>query len=327
MTVLDAESWLTPQRLERMTQTLRVVHHAGNTGLRVELADRTIWKAVGGPLGEVADLTQILRSLGLLGHKPPHLQLTKWGRQVATQDHQHGGRLLARKVIARGLLLGQSRRLIESCEVGETGALRCRRDVAVTRAPQLTGLLRRFPEVEFGAYLVIPRSLATELDDAWISAVAGSRVDHRKSLGDRGEEFSYRYERDHATDRTRIHWVAQDDDNLGYDIEDTTRPGRRLIEVKASSASDVRFFLSTNEWRVASENSTNYEVQFWGGVNLTVDPALEYRRLRASGYPIVFRDLPAHVQSGRLLLEAAQYVVTEASHAPSGHPTPNVEAP
>ena len=322
MTALDAESWFTPQRLERMTQALRVVHHAGRTGLRLELADRTIWKTVGGPLGDIPDILEVLRSLGLLGHKPPHLQLTRSGRQVATQDHQQGGRLLARQIITRGLLLGQARVLIESCEPDDAGSLRCRRDLAVSQAPQLTGLLRRFPEVEFGAYLVIPRGLVAELDNAWIPAATRSRVDHRKSLGDRGEEFSYRYERDNATDRTRIHWVAQDDDNLGYDIEDTTRPGRRLIEVKASAATEVRFFLSTNEWRVASENPAAYEVQFWGGVNLTADPAEEYRRLRASGYPIVFSGFHDQVQAGRLLLEASQYVLTEALPAPGADPAP-----
>jgi hypothetical protein len=312
VTALDAESWFTPQRLERMTQALRVVHQAGRTGLRLELADRTIWKTVGGPLGDVPDIVQVLRSLGLLGHKPPHLQLTRSGRQVATQDHQHGGRLLARQIITRGLLLGQARVLIESCGSDETGSLHCRRDVAVSRAPQLTGLLRRFPEVEFGANLVIPRGLVTELDNAWIPAATRSRVDHRKSLGDRGEEFSYRYERDNAADRTHIHWVAQDDDNLGYDIEDTTEPTRRLIEVKASAGTDVRFFLSTNEWRVATENPAAYEVQFWGGVNLAADPAEEYQRLCATGYPIVFNDLPGQVRAGRLLKEASQYVITEA---------------
>lgn len=322
MTALDAESWFTPQRLERMTQALRVVHHAGRTGLRLELADRTIWKTVGGPLGDIPDILQVLRSLGLLGHKPPHLQLTKSGRQVATQDHQQGGRLLARQIITRGLLLGQARVLIESCEPDDAGALRCRRDLAVSQAPQLTGVLRRFPGVEFGAHLVIPRGLVAELDNAWIPAATRSRVDHRKSLGDRGEEFSYRYERDNATDRTRIHWVAQDDDNLGYDIEDTTEPGRRLIEVKASASTDVRFFLSTNEWRVASENPTAYEVQFWGGVNLAADPAEEYQRLRASGYPIVFNRLHGQVQAGHLLLEASQYVVTEALPAPGADPAP-----
>lgn len=322
MTALDAESWFTPQRLERMTQALRVVHHAGRTGLRLELADRTIWKTVGGPLGDVLDIVQVLLSLGLLGHKPPHLQLTRSGRQVATQDHQHGGRLLARQIISRGLLLKQARVLIESCEPDDGGALRCRRDLAISRAPQLTGLLRRFPEVEFVAHLVIPRELVAELDNAWIPAATRSRVDHRKSLGDRGEEFSYRYERDNAADHTRIHWVAQYDENLGYDIEETTESTRRLIEVKASAAIDVKFYLSTNEWRVASENPAAYEVQFWGGVNLAADPAEEYQRLRASGYPIVFTGLHTHVQAGRLLLEASQYVLTEARPPPGADPAP-----
>jgi hypothetical protein len=305
-----------------MTRALRVVQHAGRTGLRLELADRTIWKTVGGPLGDVPDIVQTLLSLGLLADRPPHLQLTRSGRQVATQDHQRGGRLLARQIINGGLLLNQARVLVESCEPDDAGALRCRRDLAISRAPQLTGLLRRFPEAEFGAHLVIPRELVSELDNAWIPAAPRSRVDHRKSLGDRGEEFSYRYERDNAADRTRIHWVAQHDDNLGYDIEDINESTRRLIEVKASAATDVRFFLSTNEWRVASENPAAYEVQFWGGLNLASDPAEEYQRLRASGYPIVFSCLPDQVQAGRLHLEASQYVITEALPAPGSDPAP-----
>lgn len=316
MTVLDSEAWLTPRRLERMTETLRVVQRAGRTGLRLELADRTIWKTVGGPLNDVPDLLQVLRSLGLLRHNPPHLELTRPGRHVATQDHRQGGRLLARQIIARGLLLNQSRLLIESSEAANAGALRCRRDLAVALAPQLTGVLRRFPEVEFGSHLVIPHGLVAELDSAWIPAATRTRVDHRKSLGDRGEEFSYRYERDSADDRTRIHWVAQDDDNLGYDIEDTTTSTPRLIEVKASGSTEVRFFLSTHEWDVASANPTSYEVQFWGGVNLVADPAEEYKRLRAAGYPLVFGNFTDHVSSGGLLLVPAQYLVTEGSPGP-----------
>lgn len=316
MPALDPESWLTPQRLERMTKALRAVHRAGRTGLRLELAGRTIWKTVGGPLSDVPDLLQVLRALGLLRHNPPHLELTMHGRQIATQDHQQGGRLLARQIVSRGLLLNQSRVLIESSEADSTGALHCRRDLAVSLAPQLTGLLRRFPEVEFGQHLVIPHGLVAELDSAWIPAATRTRVDHRKSLGDRGEEFSYRYERDNAADRTRIHWVAQDDDNLGYDIEDTKELNPRLIEVKASAAAEIRFFLSTNEWRVASENPASYELHFWGGVNLAAEPAEEYKRLRSSGYPIVFTNLSAHVQSRRLLLEPSQYVVTDGQPEP-----------
>lgn len=311
MPVIDSESWLTSQRLERMTLALRVVQHAGRTGLRLELADRTIWKTVGGLLSEVSDLIQVLRSLGLVRYRPPHLELTRPGRVVAAQDHQQGGRLLARQVISSGLLLNQSRVLIESSAPDANGALRCRREIAVSLAPQLVGLLRRFPEVEFGQHVVIPRGLAIELDSAWIPASTRSRLDHRRSLGDRGEEFSYRFERENAVDRTRIHWVAQVDDSLGYDIEDGNGTNPRRIEVKASAASEVKFFLSKREWRVASENPSSYEVQFWGEVNLAAPPAEEYKRLRAAGYPIVFENLPSLVQVGRLSLEPSHYVVTQ----------------
>lgn len=316
MAALDPESWFTPQRLERMTSALLAVQRSGRTGLRLELAERTVWMTVGGLLSEVPDLLQILRTIGLLRQTHTHLELTKAGRQITTQDHRQGGRRLARQVISRGLLLNQSRVLIESSVADDAGTVRCRRDLAMSVAPQLTGLLRRFPEVEFGSHLAIPKKLVADLDSAWIPAAARSRVDHRRSLGDRGEEFSYRYERDNAVDRTQIHWVAQEDDELGYDIDDTNGPSTRLIEVKTSALAEVRFFLSTNEWRVASENPTSYEVQFWGEMNLAAEPADEYKRLRTAGYPIVFNNLAEHVQSGRLLLEPSQYVVTQEPAKP-----------
>lgn len=316
MAALDPESWFTPQRLERMSGALRVLQSSGRTGLRLEVAERTFWKAVGGPLSDISEVLQILQAMGLLRQTPTHLELTRTGRQVATQDHRQGGYLLARQIIAHGLLLNQSRVLFESSESDEFGSLRCRRDVAVSLAPQLTGLLRRIPGVEFGPHLVIPSKLVTDLDSAWIPAATRSRIDHRKALGDRGEEFSYRYERDNTADRTQIHWVAQEDDTLGYDIEDTSGHTPRLIEVKASASVEVRFHLSTNEWRVASANPTTYEVHFWGAVSLAAEPAEEYKRLRSAGYPIVFNKLADHVQSGQLALEPSQYVVTRRQPQP-----------
>lgn len=51
--------------------------------------------------------------------------------------------------------------------------------------------------------------------------------------------------------------------------------------------------MSDNEWRKAHDQPSSYEVQFWGGIDLNRPAAEEYAALRARGFPIVLRDLPA----------------------------------
>jgi hypothetical protein len=55
--------------------------------------------------------------------------------------------------------------------------------------------------------------------------------------------------------------------------------------------------LSDNEWTKARALGQNYEVQFWGEIDLALDPGLEYARLRALGYPIVITNLAAELQT------------------------------
>lgn len=58
--------------------------------------------------------------------------------------------------------------------------------------------------------------------------------------------------------------------------------------------------MSNNEWRKSQEDPSNYEVQFWGGIDLNRPVAEEYAALRQRGYPVVLRDLPALSAAGRL---------------------------
>jgi hypothetical protein len=191
----------------------------------------------------------------------------------------------------------------------ETGALICRRDVAVRAAPQLVGLLRTFQEVTFTDSLTVPSVILEELTDLWQLPQREDRVDRRKTIGDRGELYSYRFEQLRVLDTSRIRWVALDDDSLGYDIEDAGVVPHRRIEVKASTEKPVRFILSANEWQVAHRYPDSYEIQFWGDVDLSARERDDYDRLRRQGYPLVCRNVPRLLAEGKLRAAPSHYVV------------------
>ena len=135
------------------------------------------------------------------------------------------------------------------------------------------------------------------------------KIDHRKAIGDRGELYSYYFEQSRADDANSIRWVARDDESLGYDIEDVSKKPQRRIEVKASRAAESRFYLSANELNVACSHGENYEIHFWGTIDLDRTPADEYQRLRAEGYPIIYRNVSQRLEEGSLIAQPTQYLV------------------
>ena len=147
------------------------------------------------------------------------------------------------------------------------------------------------------------------LPPALTDALAGEAI--RKNIGNRGEIYSYHLERLSANLASDIVWVARDDSNLGYDIEDRSTAPRRRIEVKASGGMRVRFLLSDNEWRKAHDEPDQYEIHFWGGIDLNCDAADEYSKLRAAGYPLVFKDLPSLLAGGQLKAEPTKWRVSQ----------------
>lgn len=62
-------------------------------------------------------------------------------------------------------------------------------------------------------------------------------------------------------------WVAFDDNTAGYDILSYDRaephPVNRLIEVKSTIASPLRFFVTRNEWNTALKFSSRYFFHIW----------------------------------------------------------------
>jgi hypothetical protein len=163
--------------------------------------------------------------------------------------------------------------------------------------------------------LHVPRALVIELEAVWalLPPPSGEGRDVvRKSIGDRGELYSYHLERLGAAVASDIVWVARDDDTLGFDIEDRSCTPRRRVEVKASGDASIRFYLSANEWERAHDDPENYEIHFWGGVNLGRDPSDDFAALRRSGSPVIFKNLPSCIQAGQLVAKPDRWKVTGA---------------
>lgn len=315
MTV-ELDGWLTSVRLRRLPDALSAIRSYPPPGVPVQRVNRIVWNRCAGPLGDVEELIQVLLGAGLIEQHGSLTRLTTRGRLIATQDHQQAGRLLARSLIDAGYFRNQTRRLLASSEFTAGGDLICKRSDAVGVAAQLSGILRRWREVVLDSHLRIPVALVEELLATWALQPVPRSIDEegRKQVGDRAEAYSYRLEQETADDPSRIQWVALDDDSLGYDISNATTTPARCIEVKGSQGHEVRFFLSSNEWRVGHGLGDAYELHFWGCINLTRPRPEEYRALKAQGYPLVFRNIEKALKSGNLRAIPSQYLINGNWH-------------
>jgi hypothetical protein len=303
----EIDNWLTAVRLRRLPEILAAIRTHPPPGVPEQRVKRVVWNRCAGPLDDVEGLIDVLLGAGLIERRGSLTRLTAGGRRVATQDHQQGGRLLARSLIDAGYFRNQARRLLATGAFTGTGDLVCKRSAAIGVAAQLTGTLRRWREVVLDSHLRVPAALVAELLATWalqpVSRLPTEEARHE--VGDRAEAYSYRWEQERASDPSRVQWVALDDDSLGYDI--------RNIEVKGSQGHEVRFFLSANEWDVGHGLSDAYELHFWGGITLTRPRLAEYCVLRAEGYPRVFRGIARAFESGELRATPFQYLISGRS--------------
>ena len=311
----EIDNWLTSVRLRRLPEVLTAIRTHPPPGVPEQRVNHVVWNRCDGPLDDVKGLVDVLMGVGLLERRGSLACLTTLGRRVATQDHQQGGRLLARSLLDAGYFRNQARRLLASGEFSAGGDLVCKRSSAVGVAPQLTGVLRRWREVLLDSHLRVPAALVEELLATWalqpVPRPPNEEVRHE--VGDRAEAYSYRWEQEKAEDPSRVHWVALDDDSLGYDIRNAESSPDRYIEVKGSQGREVRFFLSSNEWEVGYRVGDAYEIHFWGDISLTRPRLEEYRALKRAGYPLIFRNLKKVIQSGELLAKPSQYLITKVS--------------
>ncbi len=284
--------WLTGVRIRRLRDVL-LATPAIPIGLSLREVFRYLWRKCGGPLDDVPLLVEVLAALKLLRVHGESLKRTHAGDKIVRALRQRDDSLLGLTLIRAGHFYDQARLLVECGKVDDSGVLRCSIRTARTVAPQLVGILQTWKGVSAYPELLVPRPIVSELNSVW--ALLPPPIEtpewaaERKAVGNRAEMYTVQFERTLASP-SLILWVARDSDALGFDVEDRSVMPSRCIEVKGRRDREVVFYLSEREWEKARELKDRYEVQFWGGIDLQIEPAVEYTLLRENGYPLKFRN-------------------------------------
>ncbi len=285
--------WLTSARVKRLTWVLVYISTLPQDVSGRE-REKLLWRKCGGPLSEIPKLIEILAELKLILHNGETFIRTAAGNRTAKAIRARDDKLFALTLIRAGYFYDQARILLECGKIDESGNLRCATRIARTGAAQLLALLGTWSDFQLLPEVIIPETLLQELNTVWALLPPAIETPQwaveRKAIGDRAEMYSVQYERTRVGSGN-IFWVSRDSDSLGWDVEDRSVFPYRCIEVKGSRESDVVLYLSENEWNKAHELGNKYEIHFWGGIDLTTEPKLEYSNLRASGYPIIINNL------------------------------------
>jgi hypothetical protein len=132
----------------------------------------------------------------------------------------------------------------------------------------------------------------------WWDALSGHmrRENDRKRM-DRAREaewFTLQREIQRLADQGILlqpRWVAIDDNTAGYDIlsydQAHPSPRNRLIEVKSTIASPLRFYITRNEWEQALKYGDAYHFHIW---DLAANPPRLFERTVAEVLPHIPED-------------------------------------
>jgi hypothetical protein len=309
--VTERASWFTAKRLGRLDSIL-VGLEGRAPGFALANAQSILWPTCGGPRTEIDELLNVLTRSGLAQVQSSRVFRTRQGQRLVEMGAERRRCELALLLIRRGWYHDQIRLFLRVAS-HDAGRLVASRSEATAIAPQLVGTLRPLEDDPTAPILAISGSLVADLDSPWtlIPSVMPGAPDARVTVGKRGEAYSFQFLRAQAANRDKILWVAADDETLGHDIEDHGVDPIHRIEVKASADTRVRFILSSNEFRRSREHGAQYTVHFWGGINLHRDPAREYEAMIDAGYPVVFPHLAHAIESGDLVAEPRDWLVTE----------------
>jgi len=259
----------------------------------------------------------VLADLKLLWVDGDLIRLTKTGFGLA-QD-QSSPKIVGEVLVRRGFFHDQARLLRESAVTSSDGTLRCSMTTARTLAPQLIGVLQKWKGVSVYPEIVLPRvaaDLISGITTVLPPAVVVPRwVEDQKAVGNRAEAYSLQFESSRVP-LSLLTWASQDSDSLGYDIEDRSQQPSRLIEVKGKRDQSILFYISENQLKRATLAGDRYEVHFWGNIDLSTDPEIEYCQLRDAGYPFVIRDIAGNIGT-EWCLEPVEWRVTPIVHANS----------
>ena len=315
MTPLPRSDWFTAPRLQRLALALRTLPSSQQEIPTAETM-RKLWRACGGPYDELPALLQVLVALGLLIETETMARRTPAGDRTAKAAGRNDLIPLGVVLVRSGSFHDQARFLIENGSSDVDGNLRCPLRDARMGAPQLLGVLEWWADVRLRPEVFVPKSLAAELTAVWALLPRPTEVPtwatERKVVGDRAEMYTVQAERSRAGNPSSIFWVARDADDLGWDVEDRSNTPLRRIEVKGRRDRDVVFFLSENEWAKAREFGKDYEIHFWGEIDLQREPGVEYAVLRAAGYPLVIIDLAGEIRDGQWTADPVRWRVRRA---------------
>lgn len=293
---MQAQSeWLTGVRIERLKAILFLIPSLP-AQLAAQDVHRVIWKRCGGPWDDVPRLIGVLSALKLI-RVDNLLKRTPAGDKLA-RALRNDSTVLGLTLIRAGHFYDQARMLLETGRTDDTGGLHCSIRSARTVAPQLVAIVEGWAGVTTYPELRIAASVVQELNSVWALLPPAPELPkwaaERKEVGNRAEMYTVQLERTQISP-SQILWVARDSDAIGFDVEDVSINPSRCIEVKGRRDNEVVFYLSDEEWRKAQILGERYEIHFWGGIDLSVQPSVEYSLLRASGYPFIFKNPAAQL--------------------------------
>lgn len=305
--------WFIAPRVRRLQLLVHLLPRRSPGISRSQLV-RTLRPQIDSPPAEIPQLVQVLARLGLLHVDSERYHLSKRGRRAVSLSEDRARKELAELLIQSGLLHEQVRQVIQASTLDHEGMAISRVAQLRRSAPQLLGLLRAWPNVVGPSFVRIPPDLFGLIDAPWSLVPSPTTQEGtREEVGLRAEAYSFCLLRRESNRPTSVVWVSRDDQSLGYDIEDGSAGFVQRIEVKGSQGKDVRFLLTANEHDVAHRDPSSYEVHFWGEINLSRRPDVEFKTLRDRGFPLRFDDLAAHLADRRLDAKPIRYVVTRGT--------------